>query len=201
VEAGNTVQDWASIAVALAALGFTVGSFWWMNWRVGSLTVPGAPSSFAGTTQNGRLILLFPLVFYNSGPVPYVVRDLRLRFGDEPDGPPLSYHRVRSGISPSHSELEDLSAAFPVGGNEAVRMFCEFERTPIGREMTAGRHPLILEALTDKRSAWQSLLSFDLHLTLNAEVAMPSTFISFRNREEGDPDVGPHPAPQGESAV
>jgi hypothetical protein len=124
--------------VALAALGFTVGSFWWMNWRVGSLTVPGAPSSFAGTTQNGRLILLFPLVFYNSGPVPYVVRDLRLRFGDEPDGPPLSYHRVRSGISPSHSELEDLSAAFPVGGNEAVRMFCEFERTPIGREMSAG---------------------------------------------------------------
>jgi hypothetical protein len=101
--------------------------------RTGRLIVPGVPASYAATTQNGKLILLFPFVFYNAGPVPYVVRDLRLRFRDEPDGPPLSFQRVRSGISPSHSNLKELSAAFPVRGNEAVRMFCEFERTPVGR--------------------------------------------------------------------
>jgi hypothetical protein len=72
--------------------------------------VPGVPASYAATTQNGKLILLFPFVFYNAGPVPYVVRDLRLRFRDEPDGPPLSFQRVRSGISPSHSNLKELSA-------------------------------------------------------------------------------------------
>jgi hypothetical protein len=136
----------------------------------------------AATTEHGKLILVFPFVLYNSGPVPYVVRDLRLRFRDEPDGSPLSFERVRTGISPSHSNLEELSAAFPVRGNEAVRMVCEFQRTPIGRAMKAGRHLLLLEALTDKGDDWRQLLVFDLNVNTNAEVTMPTNFISFSNR-------------------
>ena len=181
-DAWETARDWAPIVVAVAALFFAIGSFWWMNQRVGRLTVPGAPASYAGTTQNGRLILLFPFVFYNSGPVPYVIRDLRLRFADEHDGIPLSFQRVCGGISPSPSNLEDLSAAFPVRGNEAVRMFCEFERTPVDRAMKAGRHPLLLEALTDKADEWRRLLVFDLNVDANAEEVMPTNFISFSNR-------------------
>jgi hypothetical protein len=182
MEVSEAAWDWAPILVAVAALAFTVGSFWWLYGRTGRLTVPGAPASYAATTQNGRLILLFPFVFYNSGPVPYVVRDLRLRFRDEPDDPPLSFQRVRSGISPSPSNLEELSAAFPVRGNEAVRMFCEFERTPVGRAMKVGRHPLLLEALTDKSDDWRQLLVFDLNVDANAEDTMPKVFISFSNR-------------------
>lgn len=182
MDVSEAARDWAPILVALAALTFTIVSFWWMNGRTGRLTVPGPPVSYAATTQNGRLILLFPFVFYNSGPIPYVVRDLRLRFRDESDGMPVSFQRVRSGISPSHSKLVDLSAAFPVRGNQAVRVFCEFERTPIGRAMKAGRHPLLLEALTDKGDDWRQLLVFDLNVNTNAEVTMPTNFISFSNR-------------------
>lgn len=183
-DAWDAARVWVPILVGVAALAFTIGSFWWMNWRVGKLTVPAAPRSYAGTTQNGKLILVFPFVFYNSGPVPYVVRDLRLRFRDEADGIPLSFQRVRSGVSPTHAKLEDLSAAFPVRGNEAVRVFCEFERAPVGRSMKAISHPLVLEALTDKNEVWQSLLSFDLAVNANAEVALPTNFISFTNRAE-----------------
>lgn len=181
MQAWEAAWDWAPILVAVAALAFAIGSFWWMNGRTGRLTVTGAPASYAATTQSGRLILLFPFVFYNSGPVPYVVRNLRLRFRDEPNGIPLSFQRVRSGISPSHAKLEDLSAAFPVRGNEAVRMFCEFERSPVGRAMTAGLHPLLLEGLTDKGDDWRPLLAFDLNVNTNAEVTMPKNFISFSN--------------------
>jgi hypothetical protein len=159
----DATQWWAPILIAVAALGFTVLSFWWMNWRVGRLLVT-APRTYAGTTQQDKLILLFPFVFYNTGPVPHVVRDLRVRFRDEPNGVPLSFQRVRSGVSPSHSSLVDLSAAFPVPGNEVVRMFCEFERSPVSRAMDVGSHPLILEVLTDRSNSWQTLLAFDLNV-------------------------------------
>jgi hypothetical protein len=178
----DEAREWAPIIVALAALGFTVGSFWWINARTGRLIVPGAPASYAAATNGDRLILLFPFTFYNSGPVPFVVRDLRLRFRDEREGRPLDFERVRSGISPSHSELEDLAAGFPVRGNEAVRMFCEFQRAPVGRPMTAGRHPLALDALTDKSHEWRLLLEFDLYVDANAEAVIPRNFVSHRNR-------------------
>jgi hypothetical protein len=115
--------------------------------------------------------------------VPYVVRDLRLRFRDEPDGAPLGFQRIRSGVNPSdHPEPVDLAAAFPVPGNEVVRLFCEFERRPVDRTMTVGTHPLVLEALTDKATGWQVLLEFDLYVTEKAEENMASTFIAHMNR-------------------
>lgn len=176
------MTTWAPIVISLAALSFTIASFWWMTWRVGRLEV-SPPTTYAGSTQQDKLILLFPLVVYNSGPVPYVVRDLRLRFKDEPpDGLPLNFERVRSGISPSHADLVDLSAAFPVPGNTALRLFCEFQRGPVGREMGVGRHALVIEALTDKWAGWQVLVEFDLHVDETAAAGLPTSFRTFRNR-------------------
>lgn len=175
------MSQWAPILVALAALAFTIFSFWWMNWRTGDIIV-APPSTYAGHTQGGKLSLLFPLVFFNTGPVPQVVRDLRLRFADEPNGAPLDFERVRTGVSPSDAELVDLAAAFPVPGNEMVRLFCEFDRRPAGRTMAAGPHPLLLEALTDKRSGWQMLLEFTLNVDDAAEEQMPRAFIAYTNR-------------------
>ena len=130
-----------------------------------------------------KLILLFPLAVYNAGPVPYVLRDLRLRFRDEPGGSPLDFQRIRSGVNPSdHPKPVDLAAAFPVPGNEVVRLFCEFERKPADRTMKVGPHPLVLEALTDKAAGWQVLLEFDLLVNEKAEENMPSAFIAHLNR-------------------
>jgi hypothetical protein len=174
--------EWAPTVIAAAALFFTIGSFWWMNARIGHLIIV-APRSYAITTQNDRLILLLPLVFYNSGPVAYVVRDLRVRFSDEPTEVALAFHRVRGGVSPSHHPTPELSAAFPVAGRAAVRMFCEFERRPVGRSIAAGAHPLLVEGLTDKAGGWRELVAFDLNVSTNAEVGMGSQFISYLNRD------------------
>jgi hypothetical protein len=177
-----SAMGWASILIAVAALAFTMFTFWWMQWRVGHLIVPGPPSTYAAMANSDRLILLFPFVFFNTGPVPYVVRNLRLRFADEDDGTPLAFQRIRSGISPSHHpEPVDLAAAFPVPGNSTVRLFCEFSRKPAGRVITAGTHPLVLEALTDKRVGWERLLLFDLVVEQKAAEAMANSFIAFEN--------------------
>lgn len=180
---GQVARDWAPIVVAMAALGFTTFSFWWMHWRVGPLTV-AMPSTYAATTQANKLILLLPLVFYNAGPVPHVVRDLRLRFADEPSGNQLDFQRIRSGVSPSHSELIDLASPFPVPGNEAVRLFCEFQRSPVGRAMDVKSHPLQLEALSDKRDGWHTLLTFGLNVDSKSATVMPTNFVAFSNRLE-----------------
>jgi hypothetical protein len=54
-----------------------------------------------GFLDERRLILLFPLVFHNTGARDYVVRDLRVRFGDESVGVPLDWERVRGGVDAS----------------------------------------------------------------------------------------------------
>jgi hypothetical protein len=48
--------------------------------------------------------------------------------------------------------------------------------------MTAGRHPLALDALTDKSHEWRLLLEFDLYVDANAEAVIPRNFVSHRNR-------------------
>jgi hypothetical protein len=90
------VRDWAPVTVAVCALLFTVGSFWWLYLRRGKLVV-ATPQTYAAFLEERRLILLFPLVFYNTGARDYVVRDLRVRFGDESGGVPLDWERVRGG--------------------------------------------------------------------------------------------------------
>jgi hypothetical protein len=94
------MRDWAPVTVAVCALLFTVGSFWWLYLRRGKLVVT-APQTYAAFLDERRLILLFPLVFHNTGARDYVVRDLRVRFGDESVGVPLDWERVRGGVDAS----------------------------------------------------------------------------------------------------
>jgi hypothetical protein len=176
------MRPWVAILIALAALLFTIFSFWWMNWRVGSLQVT-VPSTYGASSSSGRLTMLLPLVFFNTGPVPYVVRNLRLRFADEPNGVPLDFHLIRSGVSPSHHpEPVDLAAPFPVPGNETLRLFCEFIRKPGGRTVTAATYTLVLEGLTDKRGGWHPLLEFPLYVDARAERQIPGAFLAYENR-------------------
>lgn len=176
------MSQWAPILIAIAALAFTVFSFWWMHWRVGQLAVTD-PSTYAATAQAGKLTLLFPLVFFNKGPVPHVVRNLRMRFADEPNDVPLDFQLIRGGVSPSHHpQPVDLAAPFPVPGNDVVRLFCEFVRKPGGRTMAAGAHPLVLEAITDKEPDWHTVLEFTLNVNDAAEEQMTRAFIAHMNR-------------------
>lgn len=190
-KAGNeslNVADVATIAVAIAALLFTVFSFWWIYARRGKITV-ATPTVYRGTTQQNSIILLFPLVFYNTGPQDLVLRDLRLRFVDEPEGAPLLYERVRPGVTVGvEDEPAELSSAFPVPGRTGVKLFCEFQRTPAGRQLVVGTYPLVLEALIGKHEKWRLLHTFDFHVNAGAAATMPSTFTRLRNqRSVGQP--------------
>lgn len=126
-------DQWPPVVISTAALLFTVASFWWIHWRRGKL-LAAAPRTYAAAASTDKMILLFPFVFHNTGPRAYVVRDLRLRFTDEPDGRPMNWERVRERIQAPEMRF---AAGFPVAGGAAIQMFCEFERRPPSRSMDA----------------------------------------------------------------
>ncbi len=81
------MNDWVSALVSALALGFTVLSFWWMNWRPGRLSVGNLQSFIAGrgTTLAGVghdehkfWTIGLPLILLNQGASPLVIESLRL---------------------------------------------------------------------------------------------------------------------------
>jgi hypothetical protein len=176
------MRDWAPVTVAVCALLFTVGSFWWLYVRRGKLVVTAA-QTYAAFLDEGRLILLFPLVFYNTGARDYVVRDLCIRFGDESVGVPLDWERVRGGTDVSAHPTGELATPFAVPGRSALRVFAEFERRPAARTIDARAHPLVLQGVTDREDRWATLLTFTWDVSDHAAetIQQGQAFLAYRN--------------------
>jgi hypothetical protein len=187
---GTSADAWVtpSMAIALAALAFTIASFWWMNVRRGSLH-GHRPHSFAAVVAPDKVLINLPLVFHNDGAAPIVVLDLRLRLErptgqvasriggssnrpwDKPEIPeplPITmwWRGTRSEVQPREGN-RPLPAAFPVPGRTAVTAFIEF-----GRERESEGPPLdwiggpctaTVEATMAHRERWIDLLTFELH--------------------------------------
>lgn len=201
---GTSAGAWAtpSLVIAVAALAFTIASFWWMNVRRGSLTAY-PPHSFAASSAPDRLLINLPLVFFNDGAAPIVVQNLRLRL-ERPDGQvakrigrnsncpwdlpeapeplPITmwWRGTRTEVQPREG-IRPLPATFPVPGRTALTTFIEF-----GRERESSEPPLdwlggpcaaTVEVKMAHRKGWVDLLTFELH-TERVDV---SNYISWPN--------------------
>ncbi len=87
-------MDYAALTISILALLFTVFSFWWMSWRTGKLHVWSPPTYAAYGSQDGPTVLEFPLVFFNDGPTPLIVNNLRLLFLHETQPRPLDFNAL-----------------------------------------------------------------------------------------------------------
>ena len=78
------MTTWLPHIAGMLALAFTAFSFWWMNWRPGSLQVGGIAHFAAGrapekaSEQPNVVVVTLPLILWNSGARPLVVETLRL---------------------------------------------------------------------------------------------------------------------------
>jgi hypothetical protein len=123
---GWTARDAAATTVAVSALIFTVGSFWWMNARRGHLKIVGNPRSFAISLGNGRLMLNVPLAFYNTGPTPVWAINLWLRF-DKPGWPDkLPFMATRPGVLPTSGDHRPWATQVALDRRESSVICCEF---------------------------------------------------------------------------
>lgn len=168
---------WGSIVVAVCALTFTVGSFWWLHARRGRLELY-EPHTYAAYVSDDDVRIRLPLVMSNTGAAPIVVQTFRLVFPEE--NAPLEYpwRNTRTQLTPTSGDVEDLPAVFAVPGRAATQKFIEFGGplpgfVPVGRDVIVG-----IEAKLSHDDGWTRLLTFTLH---TQHIAQKGIFIAHRN--------------------
>ena len=145
-----------SLAVAVAALLFTLSSFWWLYARRGSLMV-GRPGTYAYVARTLRLRL--PLAFYNSGAQALIVSDLRATVVNGPPRPPLRWIANVSQLQPTGRNERDFSTPFAVTGRNTREFVAEFGGTWC--PLLGTTHRLRLQAKIHPKDEWQDLMEFD----------------------------------------
>lgn len=166
-----------SLVIAVLALFFTVGSFWWLQAHRGALKV-SEPHTFAAYVGENDVRIRLPLVMYNTGAVPIVVQNLRMVFPE--DNAPLDYpwRNTRTQLTPAAGDNDDLPAVFAVPGRQVAQKFIEFGGPfpgfiPVGRDITVG-----IETKFGHRDTWQRLLTFTLH---TQHVAQKGIYLAHSN--------------------
>jgi hypothetical protein len=159
---------WQSVvgpAIAILALMFTIGSFWWLQARQGKLR-SYQPYSLAYSQVANQALLRFPLVLYNTGAKPIIVQDLRLSFPAESRVAPLPWRTSRLRLKPTADDGSTLPAPFAVPGRQAQQHFIEFgsdSMDPLpGIDFKEGEYRVLIEVLLGHKKKWKQLLSFPL---------------------------------------
>ena len=153
----------AALVISTSALLFTVASFWWMNWRKGKLHV-GTPRSYAATgSAEGKVIIELPLDFFNDGPTPIIVRNLRLVLPVNEATLNLRFEATVDKIGTDQGRT--LATQFPVRGREALLLTCEFQRQTGGLVFEDRTYRLELQAKLDRCPKWKTLHRFPLVVT------------------------------------
>lgn len=181
VDPSNTDAWMTSAAVVAAgALIFTVASFWWLNARRGRLK-SFEPHTFSCGMDPWKVRLRLPLVVYNTGAIPIIVQNLRLRlrFPEEPDSTqPLPWVASLSQIKPEKGEARDFPAVLSISGRAASQMFVEFGAPSLGFTLEARGYPVQVDAKLGHKKEWQSLLTFTLQA---GQITCPDQYLTYEN--------------------
>ena len=164
------------MAVAITALAFTIGSFWWLNARRGSLRLVGRPRSFALSSSGNRLALNVPLSLHNTGPTSVWLINAHLSFAEDDMPLSLPFVATRPGVLPTSDDSRPWATQLVLAGRESRVICCEFvadmkaplqlvagdkhatltivEHRSWGRERTRALGPIVLH-ITDQVIATQ----------------------------------------------
>lgn len=124
------MSDQSSFIISVLALGFTLFSFWWMNWRPGRLRVGDLRQFAAGRTSTGEsdapvsICIGLPLVIVNTGACTVVLESLRLTPVGRDRLGGLSFRNVESPlwtIDVSQVKQDNFFLPASVKANEVLR--------------------------------------------------------------------------------
>lgn len=164
-----------AVVISICALAFTVSSFWWINARPGRLRVT-APRVFSCYVRADKSSLRFPVTLYNTGAVPLVVADLRLRLSSAGTEVVAASKTFRKSVSPEQDDFLDFPHPYVVTGRSVVITFVEFAVEPAVMA-TGQRADVTVEALFDGHG-WKRVGAFELRTDT---VTDPGVYISYSN--------------------
>lgn len=143
----------AAIAIAVLALLFTVGSFWWLNARRGSLTAVVPPVyAFVGGFR-----LRFPVAVFNDGAVPLLIIDLRIAISGAGT---YEWLTTRTSLKPKGDDGHEFAVPFSVTGRGTGTVIAEFGGDYDWLPQAGASHEIHLEALIDGEADWIELVTF-----------------------------------------
>lgn len=172
----------ASLVTAAAALLFTVTSFWWLQTRRGRLSCFPV-QTFSGYLRADSAALRIPFTIFNSGGVPIVVADLRLRMRP-PDGADLLMHfrTFRKTLLPGNDDVDDFAHPFGIPGRDVVARHVEFSSLVGPVSLVSGNSAVaVVEALLDHADQWTELGRFPLHVEVMAHTGK---YITYSNKTD-----------------
>lgn len=173
-------MNYTALLISVLALSFTVISFWWMNWRKGNLNV-GVPRAYAARgSRQDALVVELPFVFFNDGPTPIIVQNLRLVLADEQPAPnALTFMATVEKLGTDEGRA--FATQFPVRGREALRLVCEFQRRPGNLAFERGIYNFELQAILNNFNTWETLCSFPINVTSQDVKTINQQFIVHDN--------------------
>ena len=167
-----------AFVISLLAFGFAVLSFWWMHWRTGSLRVV-EPRTYQGyASATAKMILAIPFVFFNDGPTPILVNNLRLRFLHEPGAEALTWQATLEQLNyDEEKRRRSYATPFAVEGRQALLKICEFQREPAGWEFEAKEYRIAMDASIGVPAKWKQLVLFPLAVTKESAQTLNKQFL------------------------
>jgi hypothetical protein len=145
-----------TLAVAVLALLFAIGSFWWLNARRGHLEVV-RPRTYAFA----KLVRLrLPLAFFNTGAAALVVADLQLVIDEEPPLV-LQWITTRTVLRPQADDDFAFATPFSVQGRATREVVAEFGADREWSPAPGTRYRVRLQSQVHPSGDWRDVLGFD----------------------------------------
>lgn len=139
------------------------------------------PHTFSAVITADQFRLVLPLVFQNTGAVPIIIQNLRMRFVDEGSSTSLGWVTTRRAVRPRTDDWE-FPAVFAVAGGTACQIFAEFKAASLGFALKAHDYRVAVEAKLGHKEDWDTLLQFTLHV---GRITEPEYYITYENMPDG----------------
>lgn len=145
---GLTFKDIATPIIAFTTLLFTLGTFWWNNWRRGNLYVDH-PRSFILKRIDGHFLIRAPMILQNSGARSLSVVAMRLR---DKEGNVAAFTRLHEAMD-LDSKRSTFATGFVIDGRDSKEMVCEFDSSE-DDFVKQGANDFHLDVLFSRRKRW-----------------------------------------------
>jgi hypothetical protein len=161
------------VVVAVCALLFTVGSFWWIQARRGRLRAYG-PHAYGGCLAGNKKLLILPLIIHNPAPAPLAVVNTRLLLSPIGGGETTFFywHAIQTALT-GVNETRVFASPFPVEGRRAVEKFLEFQCNRPEVRLDNGPYSAVVEVQVEpswrRPPRWSRLVRFTLNTQLITE--------------------------------
>jgi hypothetical protein len=153
-----------------------------MNWRTGKLEISNI-RTYAAVSSGNKLLIEFPIIFFNSGALPVLVENLRLTF-QRLGGEHTALHFNATVEKLATDEGRAFATPFAIHKGQALLKICEFQRIRSGFEFRAETYEIALEALLGGTTGWRVLRKFELRVRGSQLKALHSRLVAHDNEPQ-----------------